>query len=211
MMKQNYILFIAIVFLAYACKNSNSSSYGTESDDQTMVSEENWIECDECDGNGYNLEECPKCNGLGSLYDKRVVDQTASCPTCHGGITICNVCYGRPLTCNNCSGRGQIKCKECSGAGYTVTFIIDEYVRKECWNCNGNGVDVCPICSGKGQLFCEKCWGNGKIACPTCGRYGNDKITYEEITDEHTCSKCNGSGKIRLECPECEGKGKILQ
>jgi len=102
--------------------------------------EEN-VECQSCDGYGY--EECYECDGTG--YEE--------CPDCEGeGSETCRYCdgsgeiedeYGEEgdtLVCDECDGSGNVDC------GYCVSGEVN------CRECDGNGRTDCYHCEGEGTI-----------------------------------------------------------
>lgn len=101
--------------------------------------------------------------------------------------------------CRTCHGSGRVKCQVCDGSG-TVT------VSESCSSCSGKGLHyhtdyetVYENINGKivprqkqikKSTSCSKCHGTGKV----------------EV--KKTCSVCNGRG--RVDCPTCEGTGKLV-
>ena len=82
---------------------------------------------------------------------------------------------------------GQKQCDHCHGEGHI-----------DCKDCNGTGKETCPTCKGEHPYTtCTKCNGSGKLdSCHRCDGSG--------LVD---CYYCDGIGKIREECPTCNGSG----
>ena len=99
-------------------------------------------------------DTCTKCNGQGTVIEKRVS-------------------YYEEIIngCSYCSS----KCIACDGTG---KFIQRNKKEVTCRVCNGSGVFH--------KKYCFICFGLGKIQRPI---YKNEKVL---------CSKCNGTGKIKL-------------
>lgn len=49
---------------------------------------------------------------------------------------------------------------------------------------------------------CPRCKGKGEIPCPM--DYGDDDERHPS-----NCPGCGGDPNVRVECPDCEGTGKI--
>lgn len=49
---------------------------------------------------------------------------------------------------------------------------------------------------------CPECNGKGEIPCPI--DYGDDEEPHPD-----NCPVCGGDPQVRVECPDCEGTGKI--
>lgn len=91
-----------------------------------------------------------------------------------------------------------------------------------CSICNGNGTVIsdrmisqnCDNCSGKGYLICDYTFENTGFASATTYKCSNGKYIPLSVAgfntgqlSGHTCSKCNGNGKLK--CTKCSGHGKI--
>jgi len=50
------------------------------------------------------------------------------------------------------------------------------------------------------QIKCPECKGKGEIPCP---------IDYDEHPHPANCPGCAGDRHVRVECPRCDGTGKI--
>ncbi len=208
-MKKTFMLIVIVASaLITACGNKSNNSE-TEDSFLTEEVEEEWVECENCNGRGYFTHTCSYCQGKGKLYN--TYKSTGSCPTCVGtGIAPCNNCENMGyFTCSTCSGSGGLRCTACNGAGVR-TFSYNgqvEYVK--CGGCSGTGYCTCLSCNGIGHVKCRSCHGEGHIKCPTCGGTGGNYTT--TVTEESgVCLNCNGSGKIKEECEECDGSGVVL-
>ncbi len=135
MIKSRFFFLLFGLLALFSCSNSGSySGYSNETEQEALE------ECDNCNGNGYISEACPKCDGIGLSLIKHT-EEGYSCPTCHGqSRKMCSNCNGngyRP--CYNCSN-GTVRCSYCSGSGRKTTFVIDEYITTDCPMCNGRGL-----------------------------------------------------------------------
>lgn len=204
-----WVLSIIVVSLLFSCNNKTSSYSETPGEPEK---EEEWEECEACDGRGYFSHRCNVCNGDGRITTTTTQRETHTCPTCNGFKYIpCNNCgnYGF-FTCPNCSGSRYAQCYSCKGSGSLGYIIVGgEYIKNTCGICKGKGYSSCDQCGGRGRITCNTCYGQGKRICPTChGEGGPDRVvTLSE--DAGPCPKCDGTGKTREDCEECEGTGKI--
>lgn len=73
----------------------------------------------------------------------------------------------------------------------------------ECMMCDGEKRVDCAACDGSGKRACVQCGGDGQVAgkrrlknCPGCRGTGRTK-----------CGECKNG---RVECPTCEGVGRVL-
>ena len=108
-------------------------------------------------------------------------------------------------TCHTCNGAQKVTCEHCHGNG-TITQTRTR--QKTCLSCNGTGYYT--------STSTETYWTNPgsqiKYNCDGDGRIMQSKT----ITHKHTCSKCNGNGKIQEEyqvqvtCPTCGGNKKVV-
>ncbi len=93
--------------------------------------------------------------------------------------------------CPRCGGDGRIDCGNCNGG------------RVDCYNCDGDGqvYDDCDECGGDGKVDCDECGGEGEIDGETCSDCeGRGKVL---------CDECDGKGEKTVDCPECDGYGRI--
>ena len=110
-----------------------------------------------------------------------------------------------------------------------VTGLV--FSRETCCTCNGSGyVDAeCPECSGSGVVMERRKlnYRNGvcKVNIHKKGVGTITKIFYADQDDpdkyaERPCPKCfkgmrtidaEGTGKVRVKCPECKGTGSIAE
>ena len=95
-------------------------------------------ECYECDGTGYeecsdcegeNSETCGFCNGSGEIEDEYGEEgDTLVCDECDGsGNVDCSYCVGGEQNCRECDGNGRTDCYDCDGHG----TIAEDYVEFE--------------------------------------------------------------------------------
>lgn len=204
-MNRKALLIIAYQFVLWgivsscSCSHSDdySSSYGVDEE-----IEEKWIECEYCDGNGYFINQCSDCNGSGNIkVNGYSQSETRTCRACAGtGIRPCSTCDNTGIVvCRSCKGERHYTCPQCHGAG----------VIEGCYYCQNKGLIFCVTCDGKGSVICSSCNGRGTLACNVCGGSGGPSYSYEQ-SQYADCNSCNGSGRVRVECPKCEGKGKVL-
>ncbi len=69
-----------------------------------------------------------------------------------------------------------------------------------------------------GSVTCEACSGSGAepgsspAPCPTCAGYGKIRASQGFFTIERTCPNCHGRGEIiQNPCHECSGMGRVLR
>jgi molecular chaperone DnaJ len=66
---------------------------------------------------------------------------------------------------------------------------------------------TCETCSGTGAEV-----GSSPVPCPTCGGYGKVRASQGFFTIERTCPNCQGRGEIiQKPCPTCNGQGRVLR
>ena len=138
------------------------------------------------------------------------------CPVCTGTGTIpCNCNENNENICPNCGGEGVVKKQK----------TITQKVEMPCDNplCQ-NGKVVCGACNGTGKNgqgdVCEKCHGKGQVDCSVCSGIGRiTRVKQESWMEPETCHICNGRGVVpcyhchgtkERVCPECKGKGTVL-
>ena len=91
MKKKHACLIISLCFLIVSCGN-NSNSGKTEKYGPEEIEEE-WDECEKCDGAGYFTHTCSTCKGSGRLIATYTSTQTRTCTACAGlGIKPCSRC-----------------------------------------------------------------------------------------------------------------------
>lgn len=96
-----------------------------------LIEEDPLVDCDYCEGRGY--ESCDYCNGDGST----------SCESCDVGDIECDDCSASGKDeegddCGSCDGRGYNNCEDCNEG-----YVDCEYCNEgdaECSNCDGGGV-----------------------------------------------------------------------
>lgn len=95
-----------------------------------LIEEDPSVECDYCEGRGY--ESCEYCAGMGQI----------SCDLCDDGDIECDVCSGSGKDdgddCGSCDGRGYNNCEDCN-EGYVDCQQCHEG-DAECNNCDGAGL-----------------------------------------------------------------------
>lgn len=89
--------------------------------------------------------------------------------------------YELILICKQCDNRGYklLPCDDCQGTGK---------VHSECFYCFGVGVNRCEICKGQGVTT---------------------SLNAFSETQYHTCSSCQGNGRIA--CKICHGEKEVFQ
>ena len=187
--------------------------------------------CPLCRGSGHiQTMGCPDCKHVG----RRVTG--LNCSMCGGSGTVDAVCPGcrgaaaaRGRACRLCDGTGKPKCLLCKGAGKVKMenpdYYKDKYDILTCPQCTGSGVNnrfKCKVCSGTGRRkfrrpgpgytiittrncwFCEgRTWGRPRCnACQGAGVLGSAGRVVP-------CFKCGGTGKFRVPCQVCRGRGWI--
>lgn len=66
---------------------------------------------------------------------------------------------------------------------------------------------TCDVCSGSGAEV-----GSSPVACPTCQGYGKVRASQGFFTIERTCPNCHGRGEIiQNPCPSCSGMGRVMR
>ncbi len=66
---------------------------------------------------------------------------------------------------------------------------------------------VCEPCAGSGAEA-----GSSPIACPTCGGFGKVRASQGFFTIERTCPNCQGRGEIiQNPCDNCSGMGRVMR
>lgn len=206
------VLVLAICLAMFACRNTNGNPSSDDYELEPVEIEEEWVECEYCNGRGYFTHTCSTCDGSGRLTSTYTHKQTRSCQSCYGtGIAPCQACgnYGYHI-CSQCDGvLGKVRCYACDGAGVILRNIGGQLIPTKCGVCDESGYIACDKCNGKGRITCTSCWGKGHINCPTCHGTGGPDLQYSEKIDQEECPTCDGRGKTREICEKCEGEGKI--
>jgi molecular chaperone DnaJ len=66
---------------------------------------------------------------------------------------------------------------------------------------------TCEACSGSGAEA-----GSSPVSCPTCAGYGKVRASQGFFTIERTCPNCQGRGEIiQNPCPSCSGMGRVTR
>jgi molecular chaperone DnaJ len=66
---------------------------------------------------------------------------------------------------------------------------------------------TCEACSGSGAEA-----GSSPVSCPTCAGYGKVRASQGFFTIERTCPNCQGRGEIiQNPCPPCGGMGRVMR
>eukprot|EP01083_Nonionella_stella_P172171 590005_1 len=172
--------------------------------ESSLSEEESETECDQCKGSGqYEIGKCFRCNGKGECNGCRgsgLFKKQLSCKRCDGSGV-----FKIKKDCFKCNGTGtfrkRVSCKRCDGTGRFRNGC-------ECNACDGSGIyeikHECDKCGGDG-LFkrdyeCKKCKGSGifqpEIKCGKCKASGG-------------CSKCDNTGKFKVKCRKCDGRGTV--
>ena len=211
-MKKIYFALILLNMMIQACGNSNSNSSSSGEEPVSVEQEEEWEDCENCNGRGYFTHKCSTCDGSGRFIATYSQTKTRTCPSCYGtGIAPCNDCgnYGYHI-CTHCGGlSGKVRCSACNGAGRLAYNIGGEIIFSECGLCDGSGYVICGDCNGKGRITCTSCWGEGHIKCRMCNGTGGPDQHYSEQTDQGECPTCGGTGKTKETCEECDGEGRV--
>lgn len=217
-MKTNHvnIIFIFVTILT-ACgnKSSNNQLNSNSEEERVDVTEEEWVEvteeveekCTNCLGAGIINSDCSECGGDGYKTHYLSGTQPKSCSRCHGtGVIRCQQCDGNGR-CQYCDGRGSFQCTVCHGYGLIVLDINNTDSWFKCNNCNGTGYEKCSICGATGK---SNCCDRGMATCPTCwgtGQHGQESYSY---TQKEECPYCNGSGRVKNRCFNCNGEGTVI-
>ncbi|MGK7397203.1 MAG: molecular chaperone DnaJ [Candidatus Cyclobacteriaceae bacterium M3_2C_046] len=108
--------------------------------------------CNLCSDEGYVLQTCHHCNGLG--------EHTLPCPYC--------------------KEKGKVSCSLCTGEGVLIkTNLFSEKEYHTCHKCEGTGAVTCPTCQGEKTVVqtCSICEGTGKEATnQICHHQGPEKV-----------------------------------
>lgn len=139
--------------------------------------------CRDCQGSGYQWNNCGRCRGRGNT----------NCP-----VQNCNNGW---ITCDNCDGDGDFECdyrkKRGSNRRSWVEKCDEGTLMSTRNNRHGTAVGDCPKCGGDWSEECRNCNGQGGWSCNNCG--GNGQIT---------CTQCEGEGGFRNQCNRCNGTGQ---
>jgi len=145
-----------------------------------------------------------------------LTDFQKECPVCNStGKITCNCNENYELSCPNCHGTGAVSVRKTTSQTYEVPCDYS--------GCK-KGKVMCGVCSGTGKHAdgtpCKTCKGSGVVNCPVCGGVGKIKRVKQETWLEHEpCHICNGRGMVACYqchgtkervCPECKGKGTVL-
>ena len=146
----------------------------------------------------------------------RLTNFKKECPVCNStGKIVCNCNDNKELSCPNCKGNGVVSVRKTTSQTYEVPCDYP--------GCR-HGKVQCGVCSGTGKNAdgtpCTTCRGTGKVNCRVCNGVGKVKRVKQESWLEHeTCHICNGRGMVACYqchgskervCPECKGKGEVL-
>jgi hypothetical protein len=111
---------------------------------------------------------------------------------------------------SNVNGKGRYECTSITG-GYSTCYLCggSGIASGECPNCYGRGKDECEVCNGNGSVKCKTCNGTGTtgniITCPDCN--GSGRVMKKVRMGK--CNKCESSGKVSEDCPDCGGSGMV--
>lgn len=137
---------------------------------------------------------------LASCNSKPKAVPKQPCPDC------CGTRYTDTIFCTNCEGTGEVKCEYCDGKG-----LLDP-----CSRCGGGHEIPCPDCGETGLdadgAPCSHCEGTGHVVCPSCyGAHDKCECVHSGLFKPGwlPCPKCDGEGKIYVECKTCNGTGRI--
>lgn len=176
------------------------------------VSETDYIDCLDCDGDGV----CSYCGGKGKVtagyasWGCTICKRSGKCATCGGSGQLTEVEYvvqrnidNTPsgyiktgsaddlYACRYCFGTGL--CTHCSGDG------VNDATGNTCVYCKQN-TGACSNCSGYGCLTRDE--HNERLAENAARRYASESDTQE------ACTYCGGTGNSSTLCHECGGTGK---
>lgn len=106
-------------------------------------------------------------------------------------------------------GRGRRRTGRERGADLSYNMEItlaDAYMGKVAQICVPTSV-ACEDCSGSGAEA-----GSSPISCPTCGGFGKVRASQGFFTIERTCPNCQGRGEIiQNPCGSCSGMGRVMR
>ena len=93
MKTKHFSLLLSVSLIMLACGNTNNSSNSNSNDPILEEPEEEWEDCDNCNGRGYFTYKCSSCDGKGRLTESYSETSTRTCNACYGtGIAPCNKC-----------------------------------------------------------------------------------------------------------------------
>ena len=168
------------------------------------------IECNVCDGKGYEACACKRCGQRGYLLDCTACNSTGKCMIRNVCIKCCGTgAEDSSYLCRGCSGTGiyAAPCRWCYGTGidsdgYTSCRCVGcqgtgEY-RTPCQQCDGSGIYMhrghCDICNGSGETF-------RRAPCRQCNGSGSQK---------RVCTECDGHKIAEYPCAECQGEREVM-
>lgn len=138
------------------------------------------------------------------------------CSVCDGtGEILCNCNENSELACPNCHGTGAVSVRKSTSQKYEVPCDYP--------GCK-KGMVSCGVCNGSGKhadgSVCQACHGSGRTKCSVCNGVGKIKRVKQETWLEHeVCHVCGGRGMVECYqchgtkarvCPECKGKGTVV-
>lgn len=140
----NEMLIISLYI--YSIKNKKTKEWADDLIGKTKI-----VSTFTFDEESFEEEECPDCDGNGSIScDRCYGNGEEECRECDGsGIVECPTCDGEGddeegNTCPECQGEGQIDCNECDEG------------RNQCSVCGGDGSETCGECGGNAYTLTEK-------------------------------------------------------
>ncbi|HXK59724.1 MAG TPA: molecular chaperone DnaJ [Acidobacteriota bacterium] len=88
---------------------------------------------------------------------------------------------------------------------YHVTISFMQAIKGTEVPINVTHREACARCGGSGSVS-----GSRTVSCPTCGGRGQIQQAHGPMRFSVTCSRCRGSGRIRVgDCPVCNGSGAV--
>jgi len=198
-----------------------------------LCSNEGWIACLKCEGEGSYKVVCYHCLGKRKLtcpYIRCRGSGRFDCPVeaCWGGGKIhwkggdtddCKICTKGKVTCWFCEGAKEVDCPTCGKKGK---------IERACRACFGHGgfpcpqcksPKPCPACRNSKRMTCFQCLGEGRfpVECDKCVGFGFCPCSSTCVGGRKICRECTGSGVVRFvsggrkagkrKCPKCKGRG----
>src|SRR6266571_1204780 len=111
----------------------------------------------------------------------------------------------RDIFSNIFGGRGTAAAERPEAGGdleYQVTVGFWQAIRGAVMRLNIARQDVCTACAGRGYT-------EGSGVCPECGGKGQVTQTGGRMRFNLQCPRCEGTGKARIACNHCHGRGVV--
>jgi molecular chaperone DnaJ len=104
-------------------------------------------------------------------------------------------------------GRGRTARERGADLSYNMEITLGEAYAGKVAQIKVPTSVTCESCSGSGAEP-----GSSPVSCPTCAGYGKVRASQGFFTIERTCPNCQGRGEIiQNPCPSCSGMGRVTR